>query len=137
MEHLNFFVVFEKVWQAFCENGVALVFVEFRHYDRLRKLDAGFLVRLADEARSFHLSNAGANTDATKNQFSLSPVFTKLASLNFADGRKPVIVRLKERSLPVPREKNSAHDNFCALCTSALLFLEIGERLSLPGELFQ
>lgn len=99
-------------------------------------MNACCFVGLGYESRGFGLAYAGTNSNSMKAQFSMSPAFTELPGLGFANGRKLVVVRLEEGRLTVSREKNSAHDSFCALCTSALLFLEVGERFSLLGKLF-
>ena len=131
VEQADLFVFFEKLRQALRENGIALVLVEFRHHDWLRKADACFLVGLPDKPGGFPLTHARANADAVKNQFLPGPVFAELVSLSFADFGKFVVVRLEERSLPMSRKENAAHKSFGALSTSALLFLEIGERFLL------
>src|SRR5258708_35793922 len=95
--------------QTAFDNGLPIIFVEFRQHQRLGKCEALFLEPLAHKPGSVPLPDARTDAHAVKNDAALRPMLTESSCLRLAELGQLVIVRLKERSLRVTDEKKSSH----------------------------
>ncbi len=109
MQLADLIVTLDEPRQGPLEHRFAVIFIELAHHDRLGKLDAGIAIALARNPCRVLLPDAGTGENAIKRDVSPLPIFSQQARLQLATGRKLIVIRLKERSLRVTYQENTAH----------------------------
>src|SRR5713101_4073383 len=105
----NCAVALDESRKAALQHRVALVFVEFLHDNRLRKLQAGIPIGFEHDSGRFPLTDARPGANAVENNVVPYPILAQQAGLGFPGCRELVVVWFREGSLPVAHQENAAH----------------------------
>jgi hypothetical protein len=109
VEFADFAALFEQARETLPQDNLTLVFVELIHYNRHRKFESHFLVRVTNDPGGIELPNPWTRVDPVKNHLATRPQFPQSVSLDFPDCRELVIVPLQKGRLRVSDQKHAAH----------------------------
>src|SRR5712692_11969099 len=105
----DFAALFEQARETLPQDNLTFVFVELIHYNRHRKFESYFLVRVTNDAGCIELPNPRTRVDPVKNYLATRPQFSQSVGLDFPDCRELDLVPLRKGRLRVPDQKHAAH----------------------------
>src|SRR5258708_40379019 len=101
MKIADMLVFLKQSSQTAFDNGLPIIFVEFRQHQRLGKCEALFLEPLAHKPGRVPLPDAWTDAHAVKNDAAFRPTLTETPCLGVAELGQLGKVRLNDRSLRV------------------------------------